>query len=501
LKEKNINSKFLSWKFIIVASLIIVAIIILNLLILIIIPNTLTLYALFFSLIFTFYFYVVLFLGTRMLRRGFIGLKLPSFYTISLFLLPVIFMVIILFQYGGNITAHEVITSIITSGLSINFWYIFLTVPLATYHKIRELKKMNVMVKNYPLISIIVPAFNEEKTIGATIRSLIEADYPNKEIIVVDDGSTDRTLNIALNYAKYGVRVYHKENGGKASAVNYGLRFSKGEIIIVIDADSIIGRDTLKEIIRFFTDPRVVAVAGNVKVLNRRNLITRCQALEYIIGINIFRRALDIAGAVPVIPGALGAFRREYVSVVGYYDKDTIVEDFDITVKLLKMGSVVQASSIAVAYTEAPDTLNDLYKQRMRWYRGNFQAIIKHKDALVNPRYTYLQRISMPYVLSSMLILPILSMIVWASAIYLIFMGMWMTVLILLAVFTTLQALLSLLAIEIDEEDRHLVLYSPLLVIGYKHLLDFLLLKAFFDVIVLRRRIGWTRARRIGTIK
>jgi cellulose synthase/poly-beta-1,6-N-acetylglucosamine synthase-like glycosyltransferase len=251
--------------------------------------------------------------------------------------------------------------------------------------KLVEIREDEAPLRSYPKVNILVPAYNEESCIADTLESLVEACYPNKEIIVVDDGSTDRTVKIAMQYASEGVKVFSKENGGKFSALNYGLALSDGDLIIIVDADSIIERRAIKELVKKFENPDVVAVCGNIKVLNRNNFLTKCQALEYIFSINIMKRALDTFGSITVVPGALGAFRKGTLTAGGSYDKDTLTEDFDTTLKVLKSGKVVQASSHASAYTEAPETMRDLYKQRMRWYRGNYQTISKHRDAFTNP--------------------------------------------------------------------------------------------------------------------
>jgi len=456
-------------------------------------PGILTWLSLCTALAIVAYFFLILRFRPRRLEGG---RRLPSLFSIALLFLP--------FVYGAIVAveAYEAVTSlvliVVAVGLTLTFWSNFFATPLAIYHKIVEEREEAPFI--YPFVSVIVPAYNEEEVIGRTIEPLLEVDYPNKEIIVVDDGSTDRTFEIASRYGKAGVKVYHKENGGKFSALNYGLKFARGEIIVTVDADSIVGRDALKELVKKFKDSTVAAVCGNIKVLNRVNWLTRCQALEYITSINIFRRALDAFGVITVVPGALGAFRKSVLEAGGLYDKDTVTEDFDVTVKTLKAGSIVQASSHAVAYTEAPQTLRDLYRQRMRWYKGNFQTIIKHRDAFTNPRYGYLQRLGFPLILVSMVFVPLVGVAVWASAIIAVINGAYVSVLSLLLLFITLQCLLSLLAIEIDDEDVRLVVYAPFFVAGYKHLIDAFVIKALFDIIM-KRKVGWTRAKRVGTAR
>ena len=161
----------------------------------------------------------------------------------------------------------------------------------------------------FPKISVIIPAYNEEKVVANTIEGLLETKYPNKEIIFVDDGSTDSTLAIASRY-KEKIRVLHKENGGKSTALNYGIVYAKGDIVVIVDADTIIGRNSLKEIVKGFEiDEHVAAVAGNIKVRNRMNIITKCQALEYITGIQIVRRAFDIFGSI-TSPRSFGCIQK-----------------------------------------------------------------------------------------------------------------------------------------------------------------------------------------------
>lgn len=419
--------------------------------------------------------------------------KVPPLLLFAILILPILYAVVALLE-TYSIT-QSIASSIVALGLVFTFWSNFLAVPLAVYHK--KLEREEPPLETYPLVSIIVPAYNEERVIARTLESLIEADYPNKEIIVVDDGSTDNTLAIASSYEKFGVRAYHKENGGKHSALNYGIRVSRGEIIVTVDADSIVGRDAIKGLVKKFRNDEVSAVCGNIKVLNRMNWITKCQALEYITSINIFRRAFDLFGAVAVVPGALGAFRRSVLEEGGLYDPDTIVEDFDTTVKTLKAGKIVQASSEALAYTEAPASLRDLYRQRMRWYRGNFQTIWKHRDAFTNPRYGFLYQITFPFILLTMAMLPFAGVAVWVSAFVSVIQGEYLQILAMFLIFVFLQFLLSLLAIEIDDEDRRLVIFSPFFVIGYKHLIDLFLIKALFDVL-LKRKFTWTRVKRIG---
>ncbi|MGQ0714125.1 MAG: glycosyltransferase family 2 protein [Gemmatimonadaceae bacterium] len=239
-------------------------------------------------------------------------------------------------------------------------------------------------------VSILVPAYNEGPVIEAAIASLLELDWPSYEIIVVDDGSTDDTYERAgALEGRHGaavVRVVRKANAGKASALNTGLAVASSPFVLCMDADSRIGRDALRMAMRHFANPHIGAVAGNVKVVNRNTLWTRLQALEYIQGLNLPRRAQGFLRVVNIIPGPIGVFRREVLREVGGYDTDTFAEDADVTIKILGAGWQIVYEDGAVAWTEAPESVHDLLKQRYRWTRGILQALRKRGDWLARPR-------------------------------------------------------------------------------------------------------------------
>jgi len=417
--------------------------------------------------------------------------KSMSLYAISLMVLP--FVIATTIAYDGYVNWLSIPQAIFIYSMSLSFWYTLLFVPLAIRSSYRE--SMLKEPRFFPSMSIIIPAFNEEKVIGLTIEGLIHADYPNKEIIIVDDGSKDNTLSIAKRY-KHQAKVLHKENGGKASALNFGLAFAKGEIIVIVDADTIVGNNSLKMLARGFEKREVAAVAGNIKIRNAVNLLTRCQALEYLTGIQIFRRGLDYFGSIPIVPGALGAFRRESLKEAGDYQKSTLVEDFDATITVLKSGLTVQGSNSAVGYTQAPQKINDFFKQRKRWYRGNLQVMKRHNNILTNPRFGFLHKLTFPLMIMNMLIIPLTGLLVWIFAAISIIQGGWQVVLFFTALYIILQYLLSALAIRIDGDEKKNILYSVFLVIGYKQLVDFLTLKANFEEI-LKRKAVWTSAERV----
>jgi cellulose synthase/poly-beta-1,6-N-acetylglucosamine synthase-like glycosyltransferase len=432
-------------------------------------------------------------MATKRKRMGRAAFWIPVVSLSLLFIVLPAFFAAVLYLWG----MFSLITWILLISLIVIFYINFVSVPLAIYQKRREIRQA-ASLSYCPSVSILIPAHNEEKVLDKAIESVLEAFYPNdKEIIVIDDGSTDRTYEVAESFCDRGLKVIRRPNGGKAVALNHGLLFARGEIIIMVDADSLVGKNTLIELVQPFRDPEVASVAGNIKVLNRVNWLTRCQALEYIANINVYRRALDVFGSVTVVPGSLGAYRREVLEGSGFYDLDTLVEDFDVTIKALKTGKVVQSSSSAVAYTEAPQTLGGLIKQRLRWYRGNFQAVWKHRDAAFNARYGFLQKLVFPFLVVSMLFTPFAGLVVLASGAIAILNGNGLVLVPIFIYFCLLQFLLSLLAIELDGEDKKLAIYTPLFIFGYRQICDFTMIKGFIDVLF-RRRLKWTSVQRIG---
>ena len=263
-----------------------------------------------------------------------------------------------------------------------------------------------------PAVSVVIPAFNEDKVISRTIDSLLAQQYAGAlEIIVVDDGSTDSTYQQAR--ATYGehqrVRVFTKANGGKASALNFGIAHALHDVIIALDADTLFARDTVAELVQPLADPRVAAVAGNAKVGNRINLVTRWQALEYVTSQNLDRRAFSLLDCITVVPGAVGAWRRPVINEVGGFRDDTLAEDQDLTLAVRRAGYSVAYADGAVALTEAPDTLRALARQRFRWSFGTLQCAWKHRATLFRRSYGTLGWIAMPNVWLFQLLLPALS--------------------------------------------------------------------------------------------
>jgi cellulose synthase/poly-beta-1,6-N-acetylglucosamine synthase-like glycosyltransferase/spore germination protein YaaH/peptidoglycan/xylan/chitin deacetylase (PgdA/CDA1 family) len=264
-----------------------------------------------------------------------------------------------------------------------------------------------------PRVAVLIPAYNEEKVIERTIQGALDSDYPNLHVIVIDDGSKDRTLEIArrafaAEETAGRVLILTKPNGGKAEALNFGLEhIGDAEIFVGIDADTIIAPDAIIRMVPHFLNLKVAAVAGNAKVGNRVNLWTRWQALEYITSQNFERRALNTMGAVSVVPGAIGAWRVTAVREAGGYHVDTVAEDADLTMALLRNGYRVEYEDLALAFTEAPTNANALMRQRFRWSFGILQAVFKHRGVFA--RKGALGFVALPNILIFQILLPLVS--------------------------------------------------------------------------------------------
>jgi len=264
------------------------------------------------------------------------------------------------------------------------------------------------------LISILIPAYNEAAVIASSVERLLASDYPHLEIIVIDDGSTDGTSGVVSARFRDDARValITIPNGGKANAINTGLRQARGDVIVALDADTLFQPDTVSKLVRWFADPQVGAVAGNAKVGNRINILTRWQALEYITAQNLERRALAALGCITVVPGAIGAWRRTAIEEFGGFPTNTLAEDQDLTIAIQKAGHKVVFDSEAIAWTEAPATLRSLAKQRFRWSFGTLQCLWKHADVMGNPRHGTLGIVALPQVLIFQVLFPVISPLV-----------------------------------------------------------------------------------------
>ena len=271
-----------------------------------------------------------------------------------------------------------------------------------------------VMPNPPPSVTVLIPAHNEESVIVQTVSSVLLSDLKDLHIIVVNDGSTDRTGELLeTNFShEPRVRIIHQVNRGKAAALNVAMSLADTEIVVTIDADTEIEADAIGKLVRHFSDPTVGAVAGNVKVGNRSRWLTRWQALEYITSQNMEKRAFDLLNCITVVPGALGAWRKKAIEAAGGITADTVAEDADLTIAIRRLGWRVSYDEEAIAWTEAPETAGQLIRQRFRWTFGTLQSFWKHGDTLLRPKYGTLGWIALPNIFVFQLVLPLISPVI-----------------------------------------------------------------------------------------
>jgi peptidoglycan-N-acetylglucosamine deacetylase len=276
-----------------------------------------------------------------------------------------------------------------------------------------------------PPVSILIPAYNEEEVIVETVDAALASNYPHLEIIVVDDGSADRTLELLEEHfaGQPRVRILHQVNRGKPAALDRALAEASSPIVVTIDADTSIAADAVAKLVRNFADPRVGAVAGNVKVANRTRWLTRWQALEYITSQNLEKRAFDLLNCIPVVPGAVGAWRMEAVRACGGFTAETVAEDTDLTIAIRRSGWRISYDEEAVGYTQAPETAEALVRQRFRWTFGTLQSVWKHRDTLGRARYGTLGWVALPNIFLFQFLLPLFSPII--DLLFLLSLALW----------------------------------------------------------------------------
>jgi len=364
----------------------------------------------------------------------------------------------------------------------------------------------NILGKNkaraLPPISIIVPAYNEADVIEGALASLAGMDYPDLEVVVVDDGSTDETLQRAAEWegrrGNAEFRILTKSNGGKATALNTGIAASKHPFVFCMDADSRLEPGTLRNAMQQFDDPSVGAVAGNVKVQNRGSLITKLQALEYIEGLNLPRRAQGFVAAVNIVPGPVGLFRREALEEVGGYDTDTFAEDADLTLKMVAAGWKVVYEDTAIAWTEAPENWMDLVQQRYRWTRGILQSLKKRKGLFLRPFPDFPLWLSVLEMGFEAVLWPILNVYahLFFALIALLF-GAGELLLYWWVLLTLLDLVAAFVSVSMEEESLSLIPYALVYRFFFILFLDvvktFAALEELFNL-----GMGWEKLRRVA---
>lgn len=376
---------------------------------------------------------------------------------------------------------------------------VLLYVALALIQKYREARRIYPTAFT-PFVSVIIAAYNEEKVVNRTIQAILDGEYHNLEVIVVDDGSKDGTFDAVME--RYGddarVTAMRKVNGGKASALNMGLSFAQGEIFVSLDADTLFGKDTISKLVRHFADPRVGAVSGNVRVGNVRNLWTRWQALEYITSQNFDRRSYDLLNCITVVPGAVGALRRNAVMSVGGYTHDTLAEDTDLTWKLRRAEWRIVNDNSAMAYTEAPETLRSLAKQRYRWAFGTLQCLWKHRPALF--QHGSFGWLALPSLWLYQILFPAISPFMDIYLVYSVFAGNFGRVATFYCAMFGIELLAAIVATVMDRSGGRLLPWLFAQKFLYRQMMYYVVLKSIVSAFR-GGTVGWGKLERTGTAR
>lgn len=409
-----------------------------------------------------------------------------------------------LIYYANNFVAALFILFMIIGFLRLVFMFI-LTVKERRKEKTLKLIEKKTLPKELPLVSIIVPAYNEEVDAISSLRNLLQQDYPHFNVVFVDDGSTDHTYERVSQAFGNNPKMLllTKTNGGKASALNYGIAHTDAEYIVCIDADTKLHADAVSVMMRhFFADKEgiVGAVAGNVKVGNQCNMLTRWQAIEYTTSQNFDRLAYSAINAITVVPGAIGAFRKKTIEQAGGLTTDTLAEDCDLTIRILRAGYIIKNENHAIALTEAPEDLKQFVKQRTRWCFGILQTFWKNRDALFVRRYKGLGIWALPNMLLFQFIIPTLSPLADVLMFVGLFSGNIGKVLIYYLLFLLIDASISIMAYFHEKERPWVLFWIIPQRLFYRWIMYFVLFKSYKKAIKgeLQR---WGVLKRTGNVK
>ena len=346
-------------------------------------------------------------------------------------------------------------------------------------------------------VSVVVPAYNEKECIEHTVRSLAASDHP-VEIIVVDDGSTDGTPDIVERLGLPGVRVIRQPNGGKPAALNAGIRAARHEIVVMIDGDTVFEPTTVGTLVQPFVRPEVGAVAGNAKVANRRSLVSRWQHIEYVMGFNLDRRVYDLWRCMTTVPGAVGAFRRAALIEVGGVSDDTLAEDTDLTMALCRAGWRVVYEERARAWTEAPGTLGQLWRQRYRWSYGTIQSMWKHRASVVaRGPAGHFGRVGLLNIALFQVVLPLLAPLVDVFLVYGLFFLDPVTTLLAWGGVQLIQLFAAVYAFRLEREKIRVLWLLPFQQIVYRQLMYAVLIQSIMTALA-GIRLKWQKLRRTG---
>ena len=376
---------------------------------------------------------------------------------------------------------------------------------LAIVQRYKEKRDANNVAVDYqPKVSIIVPAFNEEVNAVRTVDYLLKSTYPDIEVIFVDDGSKDSTFDIVTKAfdGNERVRVITKPNGGKAAALNFGIEKATGEILVCIDADTILPYDAIARMIPFFAEEKVGAVAGNVRVGNTVNMLTNWQSIEYTTSQNFDRRAYDAVNAILVVPGAIGAFRKTAMQVIDGFTTDTLAEDCDLTLRMLRAGYIIRSCNEALALTEAPENIQSFLKQRSRWTFGMMQSFWKHRDLLFSFKKPNIGLIALPNLLIFNFIIPLFSPLVDILFILGLFSHDADQYIFFYLLYYFVDCIISSMAYHFDNQkfDLKKALYLFVQRFIYRQLLFYVLYKAYKKALK-GELVSWGVIKRTGNVK
>lgn len=389
---------------------------------------------------------------------------------------------------------------------------LYLTLALINYRKQNRQQWNNYPDCRMPNVSVVLAAYNEEKVIQKTLDALHCSDYPMSklEVVVVNDGSTDKTRKILDDYAREWsqLRIIHQHNGGKSSAINNGILQARAEstVIVTLDGDTVFEEDTIRLLVRHFAKGThgsnakpIGAVAGHVKVGNRRNILTAWQSLEYISGICVTRLAEGYIDAIAIVPGACSAWDRKALQEIGGLSEDTLAEDADATLQLHRRRYRILQENNAIAHTEAPETVRMLAKQRLRWMYGNIQVLWKHRGMLLRPKYGMLGMVALPHSLLSLLIPLIFLPPTAYIAVTSVASGNWRSVVLFATFVMAIHFLISTVAIVFARERSWHLLIVPVYRLIYEPLRAYLLYASFMRILR-GSAVGWNKVERLNSV-
>ncbi len=402
-------------------------------------------------------------------------------FALNIALTPILLILIVILSGALGLTSEELILLLLPSLI---FDYSRMLGKVFLLPLVERLRKMPI-VESSPRITVIIPAHNEEKTIAACIESVLENKYPWKQVVVVDDGSTDNTYKIASRYKDRITLLARSKSSMKAYALNYGLQAAKGEIVVTVDADTIIAWDFLSIVASYFSNPMIVAASGNLRVSNSdSNFLTRLQALEYVIAFDIGRRLQSFFNTLLIIPGAVGVVRKSVLESLGGYDP-LIGEDFDVTLKVHKVRGRVVFMPEAYAWTEVPETWRSWVRQRVRWHRSQIRMLIRHRNIFFRRRFGTPGLLGAP----DMLLMDILMLLIrpaWLLYFLLASSNPFLSWSIILAFYAVMEFQTSLSALSLVEypKDMRYWYLFPAMLLAYRPVYAFVRFYSYVSELV-----------------